>query len=90
MFQWDIPALGAKAPSDNRLYLVPVYIGDGRDAILLTVRYWAEFLRGPDGTCAFCHGDPCAEQSGPATLISNFYARNPGIETCPVCNGRPT
>lgn len=29
---------------------------------MLDVIYFAEFLRGPDGLCAFCHSDPCAEQ----------------------------
>lgn len=29
---------------------------------VLDVTEFAEFLRGPDGTCAFCHGDPVAEK----------------------------
>jgi hypothetical protein len=29
---------------------------------VLDVTDFAEYLRGPDGTCAFCHGDPCAEK----------------------------
>lgn len=32
---------------------------------VLDVTHYAEFLRGPDGTCAFCHGDPCAERPCP-------------------------
>lgn len=32
---------------------------------VLDVTHYAEFLRDPDGTCAFCHGDPCAERPCP-------------------------
>lgn len=86
-----VPApLGVPAPDDGRAYLVPFDVGDGRDAILLTVSRHAEFLRGLDGTCAFCHGDPCAELSGPETLIGNFFQRNSRAAACPLCDGRPT
>jgi hypothetical protein len=30
---------------------------------ILDVISFAKFLRGPDGTCAFCHGDPCSDQA---------------------------
>jgi hypothetical protein len=33
--------------------------------VTLDVTDFAEFLRGEDGTCAFCHGDPCAERPCP-------------------------
>lgn len=46
-------------------------------------------LAAPDGTCAFCCGDPCAED-GDDTRIAEYYRRNPRAETCPVCEGRPT
>ena len=38
---------------------------------LLDVIYFAEFLRGPDGLCAFCHGDPLAER--PCTECGGGY-----------------
>jgi len=56
---------------------------------MLSVIYLADFARGVDGTCAFCHGDPCAEFGGPTTLIGAYFARNPRAETCPLCDGRP-
>lgn len=71
-------------------YLVPFLIGDGTDQVMLTVIYIAEFPRGVDGTCAFCHGDSCAERSAPISLISKFFARNEWAETCPLCDGRAT
>lgn len=70
-------------------YLVP-WIGDGTDGVLLTVIYIAEYPRGVDGTCAYCHGDPCAERSGPDSLIGAYFARNSWASTCPCCEGRPT
>lgn len=67
---------------------------DGRgEEVWLDVIYHAEFLRGPDGTCAFCHGDPCAERSAPDSLIARERAVAPSwapFETCPCCLGRPT
>jgi hypothetical protein len=87
----SIPALGVRAPDAPVTYLVPFIVGDGRDPILLTVTYWAEFLRDVAGLCAFCHGDPCAEYSGHDTLIGNYFARNSAwAETCPCCDGRPS
>ncbi len=32
------------------------------EEVWLDVIYFADFLRGADGECAFCHGDPCAEK----------------------------
>lgn len=84
-----VPAPGNTHGRNAPTYLVPFYVGDGRGPIFLTVTYVAEYLRGPDGLCAFCHGDPLAEESGPETLIGNFWARNPHQETCPCCSGRP-
>jgi len=78
----------------RQTYLVP-FLGDGayqetgKDT-MLTVIYIAEFPRGIDGTCAYCHGDPCAEDSVPESLITKFFKRNSWAETCPCCNGRPT
>jgi len=59
------------------------------------VAYIAEYARGPDGTCAFCHGDPCAEYPEQASVngaaIYNYAdERNGRFETCPCCDGRPT
>lgn len=44
---------------------------------MLYVSYIAEYPRGggPHGTCAFCHGDPCAETSGPYAEISKYQDR---------------
>jgi hypothetical protein len=63
--------------------------GDGT-TIMLEVAYMAEFLRDNDGVCAFCHGDPCAEESGTDTPIGAYFQRNPNSETCPCCKGRPS
>ena len=73
------------------MIMVPFYCGDGSGAILLEVSGIAEgYARGPNGTCAFCNGDPCAEDSKPGTHIADFFLRNPRAETCPCCGGRPT
>jgi hypothetical protein len=84
-------AVGTPAPEPvgRLIYLVP-FLGDGEDAVLLTVIYIAEYPRGLDGTCAYCHGDPCAERSGPETLIGDFFLRNGWAEACPCCDGRPS
>lgn len=65
---------------------------------ILDVTQHAQFLRGDDeyGTCAFCKGDPCNDESEPDSVIARFYAgaRRTGLEnqptTCPCCQGRPT
>ena len=75
-----------------KLYSVPFLCGDGSGKIMLKVKYFAEFLRGGDkyGTCAFCEGDPCAENSPPDSRIAQFFKRNKWAETCPCCRGRAT
>jgi hypothetical protein len=40
--------------------------------------------------CAFCHGDPCAEESDNDTPIGAYFQRVPHAETCPCCRGMPT
>lgn len=81
-------------------YLVP-FLGDGANLshtpgvpdgppTMLTVIYIAEYPRGVNGTCAYCHGDPCAERSRATSLIAKYYARNSWAQTCPCCDGRPT
>ena len=72
------------------LYLVSFYEGTGDGPIMLSVSYFAEFLRDLDGLCAFCHGDPCAENSHPSSLISKYYAKSRYAVTCPCCDGRPS
>ena len=63
---------------------------------LLEVVKVVEYARGPDGTCAFCAGDPCNEDNEDndgnmmVTSIYRFYEKNKWASTCPVCNGRPT
>lgn len=64
---------------------------DGGKDTVLTVIYIAEFPRGVDGTCAYCHGDPCAERSPATSLIAKFFEHNASwADTCPCCGGRPT
>ena len=61
------------------------------EEVQLEVAYLADYPRGADGHCAFCHGDPCAERAGSeTTLIGRFYIENQWAETCPMCNGRPS
>lgn len=70
--------------------LVNYLPGDGTE-IPVDVEYLADFPRGTGGTCAFCHGDPCAERSAADTLIAQYFERNRSwAETCPMCDGRPT
>lgn len=97
----------ARAP----LPLVEFIIGDADAAtgwpgsVKIPVAYIAQFPRDRDGTCAFCHGDPCAEFSPPDSQIAQYFARgraraaqyeNPLLrqgampQTCPCCDGRPT
>jgi hypothetical protein len=81
------------------LYLVPAMVGVDRTGgpdeylpplklVMLTVTYWAKFLRGPDHQCAFCHGDWDA-WSDPTTGIGDYLAAYPFEETCPICQGHP-
>jgi hypothetical protein len=64
--------------------------GGDLKSVRLDVLHWAEFPRGADGTCAFCHGDPCAENGDKDALISRLFAENTWVQTCPVCDGRAT
>lgn len=84
---------------------VKFYIGDADSHtgwpgyVMLEVDHIADgYARGKDGTCAFCQGDPCAEDSPPESQIAQYFARNreywirSGARSvsCPCCDGRPT
>lgn len=81
----------------TRLYPVPFWIGDGSERKFIYVASISEYPRDADHLCAFCHGDPCAERSGPETEIAQYVQRaletpwrnSDGI-TCPLCLGRPS
>lgn len=62
--------------------------GDGT-TVEIDVSRIADYPRGANGTCAFCAGDPCAEDGGD-TLIAAYFQRNPRAATCPMCGGQPT
>lgn len=52
--------------------------------------FW-EYMRGPDGACALCKGDPCLEEKNSKNKkLKDFWKNNPDADTCPVCLGRPT
>lgn len=89
-----MPASAEGLIAARRVFAVPFLPGDGSGAVLLQIRYVSAGgqLTGPDewGTCPYCHGDPCAESSGPGTLIGAYMARNSWAPSCPLCNGRPT
>jgi hypothetical protein len=59
----------------TRLFPVPYYIGDGSERMFIYVADIAEYPRDADNFCAFCHGDPCAEHSGPESNIVQCYER---------------
>lgn len=64
-----------------------------RDYLLPVSCIADDFARGPDGTCAFCEGDPCAEGPNANERIveymeGEFDWSNP--VHCPFCKGRPT
>jgi hypothetical protein len=72
-------------------------IGDADDdigwpgSVELEVAYISEYPRDDRGTCAFCHGDPCAEWSPADSEIARYFERNKQYAvTCPCCEGRPT
>lgn len=52
----------------------------------------SDYARGPDGTCAFCHGDPCLEHPDDYgdTAMKQYDADGNWWDTCPCCEGRPT
>ena len=86
----------------TRLFPVPFLTGDGSGPVMLYVSHISGYPRDADGSCAFCHGDPCAETSGPGTAIAQYFARGwqreqsygcrryTLVSTCPLCDGRPT
>ncbi|MBD9511592.1 hypothetical protein IB265_33080 [Ensifer sp. ENS10] len=56
------------------------------------VSHISDYARGPDGTCAFCKGDPCLEDkesTGP-TAMQQYDADGKWWDACPCCEGRPT
>lgn len=58
---------------------------------MVEVSWVSDYARGPDGRCAFCHGDSCAEKSGEDTPIGRYFKENEEwAETCPCCDGRPS
>jgi hypothetical protein len=77
-------------PAPSGLYPVPFYCGDGTDAIMLQVRYISDYPKGKSGLCAFCHGDPCAQNSPPDSEIAKYCARTKlaHMRVCPCCRGR--
>jgi hypothetical protein len=70
--------------------MVKFFPGDGTEQMVEVLHLAGSFARGPDGACAFCHGDPCNESPVEGSLIAEFYGRNPHAETCPMCDGRPS
>jgi len=55
------------------------------------VRYIARGgATGPDGACAFCKGDPCAEDGNPYSKIAHYFKHSMCAETCPFCGGAPS
>ena len=68
--------------------LVIYYPGDGT-VVQLDVAYISNFPRDTRGFCAFCHGDPCAEDEE-TSPIARYLDRNAHADTCPMCDGRPT
>jgi hypothetical protein len=77
--------------NEQTRYLVP-FLGDGaKPTTMLTIVYLTtDFPRGVDGTCAYCHGDPCNEDDNPDSLIAKYLDRNPWDIACPCCHGQPT
>lgn len=71
--------------------LVTFLPGDGTEHQLEVQYIASDGAKGPDGRCAFCHGDPCAEFSTSDTLIAQYFERNRSwATTCPMCDGRPS
>ena len=62
----------------------------GSQEYTLVVESFEQYPRGVDGLCALCHGDPCAEDSPPESLIAILYREKPSTATCLVCEGRPS
>lgn len=82
--------------------LVQFLPGNGAEYMLPVIYIAADFARGPDGTCAFCLGDPCAERDDAPERIQRYmngdYFHNDEweigafkhVEVCPFCEGRAT
>ncbi len=62
---------------------VRILLGDGQETEV-EVSYFSEFLRGPNGSCAFCDGDIDGE------VMRDYFATRKWAQSCPVCDGRPT
>jgi hypothetical protein len=87
----------------KRVHLVK-FVGDyltaeDQPSAVMRVTYLTpDMPRGVDGTCAYCLGDPCAEDSPPDSSIARNYATMKNASwtggdqwfTCPACQGRPT
>lgn len=65
-------------------------LGNGFEDVTLDVTYIAEYARGPGSTCAFCHGDPCADGIDKTSDIAQFFAKNKWATVCPVCEAKTT
>jgi hypothetical protein len=61
--------------------------GDLQEIVLDVMYVAGGFARGPDGLCAFCHGDPCDEDSPKDSLIAKYFATAHSPSSCPVCEG---
>jgi hypothetical protein len=68
-----------------------IFYGWDDDHWLLPVTAVYDYPRGLDGSCAFCHGDPCAEDADPESPIYK-YMNHPDYSppTCSVCRGAAT
>ena len=81
------PISSTAAPATTPTLFLP---GDGT-RVIVEVKYIADgFARDADSLCAFCHGDPCAEDADPQSEIVKYFARNKRAQTCPMCGGRPS
>jgi hypothetical protein len=73
---------------------ITFYPGNGHEYEIEVDHITADYPRGEDGTCAFCHADPCDEKKDVNTFIHQFYvdSKEEGYNplTCPMCDGRPT
>lgn len=69
--------------------LIKFLPGDGTTQTI-DVKYIASggMVSGEEGRCAYCNGDPCAEDNKD-TPIGEYFKRNSWAETCPLCEGRP-
>lgn len=73
---------------------VLIYPGDGSE-VWVQVAYIGVIPYNDNSNCAYCDGDPCAE-NGTAkpefdtAPIYEYFRRNPDAVTCPICDGRPS